>query len=157
MDEVILLILIEDTLLRYLYTLLFYLASPVVFIKLLWRSRLAPEYKKRWRERLGFCPFQLEKCIWVHAVSVGETIAASPLVKALKEKYPDMPIVMTHMTPTGGARARAIFGESVPIAHERECCFGQRAHQGIALTARYNTEGPIKQPSPVWKVATNAP
>lgn len=98
---------------RYLYTFLFYLALPFLFIRLLWRSRRAPEYRKRWAERLGFTPHHLEKSIWVHAVSVGETIAAVPLIKALKANYPQVPIVVTNMTPTGAARVKAAFGDSV--------------------------------------------
>jgi len=99
--------------LRYLYTFLFYLALPFLFLRLLWRSRNAPLYRQRWAERLGFCPFRLKKSIWVHAVSLGETIAAIPLIKALKEKYPQFPILVTNMTPTGSARVKAAFGHTV--------------------------------------------
>jgi len=55
----------------------------------------------------------LEKSIWVHAVSVGETIAALPLIKILLQEYPDLPLVVTNMTPTGAARVRAAFKDSV--------------------------------------------
>jgi 3-deoxy-D-manno-octulosonic-acid transferase len=89
------------------------LALPFIFLRLLWRSRRIPENRKNWLERLGFCPFQLEKSIWVHAVSVGETIAAVPLIKALKKEYPSIPIVVTTMTVTGAARVKAIFGDDV--------------------------------------------
>jgi len=99
--------------LRYLYTVLFYLVLPFLFLRLLLRSRRAPEYRRRWAERLGITPFQLEKCIWVHAVSVGETLAAVPLIKALKANYPQIPIVVTNMTPTGAARVKAAFGDAV--------------------------------------------
>lgn len=98
---------------RYLYTFLFYLALPFLFLRLLWRSRNAPLYRQRWAERLGFCPFQLEKSIWIHTVSLGETIAAIPLIKALKEKYPETPILVTNMTPTGSERVKAVFGDTV--------------------------------------------
>lgn len=82
-------------------------------MRLLWRSRKNPAYRKRWSERLGFCPFRFDRCIWVHAVSVGETIAAIPLIKALKTQYPDIPLVVTNMTITGGLRVKAAFGETV--------------------------------------------
>lgn len=98
---------------RYLYTLLFYLAMPYIFIRLWVRSWRAPDYCKRLGERLGSYPFRLEKCIWVHAVSVGETIAAIPLIKALKIKYPNTPLLVTTMTPTGAARVKNAFGDSV--------------------------------------------
>lgn len=98
---------------RYLYSYLFYLLLPFAFLRLLWRSRRAPHYRKRWAERLGFSPYKLDACIWVHAVSVGETIAAVPLIKALKESYPNLPLVVTNMTPTGAERVKAAFGDSV--------------------------------------------
>lgn len=86
---------------------------PFVFLRLLWRSRKNHEYRQRWGERLGFCPHDLNQCIWVHAVSVGETIAALPLIKALKKDFPAIPIVVTNMTVTGGARVKAAFGDNV--------------------------------------------
>ena len=51
--------------------------------------------------------------IWVHAVSVGETIAAAPMIRRLQERYPSVRIVVTTMTPTGSERVRALFGDSV--------------------------------------------
>lgn len=98
---------------RYLYTFLFYLALPYVFFRLWWRSRRLPAYRNRLGERLGHYSVQLEKCIWVHAVSMGETIAAIPLVKSLQATYPDIPIVMTTMTPTGAERVKTAFSGSV--------------------------------------------
>jgi 3-deoxy-D-manno-octulosonic-acid transferase len=103
--------------LRYLYTILFYLALPFVFLRLLWRSRRAPLYRKRWMERLGFCPHSLNQCILIHAVSLGETIAAVPLIKALIAKYPSSPILITNMTPTGSARVQAVFADRVYNAY----------------------------------------
>lgn len=98
---------------RYLYTALFYLLLPFLFLRLLWRSRRLPDYRHRWLERLGFCPHRLTQSIWVHAVSVGETLATIPLIKALRVSYPEIPIVVTNMTPTGSARAKAALGDSV--------------------------------------------
>jgi 3-deoxy-D-manno-octulosonic-acid transferase len=99
--------------LRYLYTVLFYLALPFIFLRLLWRSRKAVDYRYRWLERLGFCPHKLEKCIWIHAVSLGETIAAVPLIKALKIDYPHIPLLVTNMTLTGASHVKAVFGDAV--------------------------------------------
>lgn len=98
---------------RYIYSLLIYSMAPLIFLRLFLRSRKAPEYRRRWSERLGFTPHCLENCIWVHAVSVGETIAALPLVKELRATYPSTPILVTNMTPTGAARVKAAFGDSV--------------------------------------------
>ncbi|VVC75042.1 3-deoxy-D-manno-octulosonic acid transferase [Aquicella siphonis] len=102
---------------RYLYTFLFYLALPFVFLRLWWKSRNQPEYRERLGERLGYYPFRLEKCIWVHAVSVGETLAAIPLIKGLKARYPHVPLLVTTMTPTGAERVKSAFGDSVKHAY----------------------------------------
>lgn len=102
---------------RYIYTVLFYLSLPFIFIRLLWRSRNAPGYRRRWNERLGFCPHVFNQCIWIHAVSLGETIAAVPFIKTLKKRYPDMAILVTNMTPTGAARVEAAFGKTVMQAY----------------------------------------
>lgn len=102
---------------RFLYTFLFYLALPFIFIRLAWRSLRAPVYRKRVGERLGYYPYKLEKCIWVHAVSVGETIAAVPLIKALKAAHPELQMLVTTMTPTGAERVKAAFGDTVTHAY----------------------------------------
>ena len=102
---------------RYLYTFLLYLAMPFIFLRLFLRSRRLPAYRHRLRERLGFYPFKLEKCLWVHAVSVGEVLAAIPLIKELKSRYPQLPLLITNMTPTGAERVRAAFGNTVHQAY----------------------------------------
>jgi 3-deoxy-D-manno-octulosonic-acid transferase len=99
--------------LRYLYTLLFYTLLPFLFLRLLWRSKKMPAYRHNWQQRLGYSGIQLPQCIWIHAVSLGETVAVTPLVYELKKCYPHLPIVMTNMTPTGAARVKAEFGDSV--------------------------------------------
>ncbi|MDR3490696.1 MAG: lipid IV(A) 3-deoxy-D-manno-octulosonic acid transferase [Gammaproteobacteria bacterium] len=98
---------------RILYTVIFYLILPFIFLRLLWRSRRAPAYRKRWAERLGYGSYQLDKSIWIHAVSLGESIAATPFIKALQERYPLIPIVVTNMTPTGSAHIQKTFGNTV--------------------------------------------
>ena len=99
---------------RFSYTLLYYLLLPVVFARLLWRARKAPLYRKRWGERLGFFKAPLQtNGLWLHSVSVGETIAAAPLIKQIQQSYPDLPITITTMTPTGSERVTALFGDSV--------------------------------------------
>lgn len=97
-----------------IYTLLLYLIQPFVWLKLLWRSRKAPAYRQRWLERYGFCKNKVKpNGILVHAVSVGETIAAIPLIKALQQKYPQLPITVTTMTPTGSERVKTLLKDSV--------------------------------------------
>ena len=99
---------------RFLYSAFFYFLLPAVCLRLLWRSLRAPAYRRRWLERFGY--FKLtdkKKIIWLHAVSVGETIAAAPLVKSLQATYPAYDLMITTMTPTGSDRVRALFGDSV--------------------------------------------
>ncbi len=70
--------------LRKLYTIAFYIALPLILLRLLWRSRLIPDYRRRILERFGFFKKPLlAPGIWVHAVSLGEVNAATPLIKAL--------------------------------------------------------------------------
>lgn len=99
---------------RTLYTLLFHLALPLVAVRLLWRARRAPAYRQRIAERfaVGLPDFQTGG-IWVHAVSVGESIAAAPMIRQLMARYPHLPVTVTCMTPTGSERIKALFGDSV--------------------------------------------
>ncbi|MES2016087.1 MAG: lipid IV(A) 3-deoxy-D-manno-octulosonic acid transferase [Pseudomonadota bacterium] len=96
---------------RHFYTLMWCLALPLVLLRLWWRGRKEPGYRQHWRERLGFYGARSAggHTLWVHAVSVGETRAAEPLVDALLLAYPESRIVLTHMTPTGRATGRALF------------------------------------------------
>jgi 3-deoxy-D-manno-octulosonic-acid transferase len=103
---------------RVLYNLVFYLAVPVILLRLLLRSIKAPLYRQRWGERFAFINVpdsgELKAgCIWVHAVSVGETIAAVPLIKELQISYPCRLIVVTTSTPTGSDRVQQLLGDSV--------------------------------------------
>ncbi|MEJ6772752.1 MAG: lipid IV(A) 3-deoxy-D-manno-octulosonic acid transferase [Porticoccaceae bacterium] len=100
---------------RIIYSAIFYLLTPIILLRLLYRALKAPAYRKRWAERFGF-PVYAESTadfIWLHAVSVGETLAAVPLVKTLQEKYPQHLLMVTCMTPTGSERIKAAFGDSV--------------------------------------------
>jgi 3-deoxy-D-manno-octulosonic-acid transferase len=99
---------------RFLYTLAIHALLPWALLHLLWRARRQPAYLKHWGERLGF--FRLRPpgpLIWIHAVSVGETRAAQPLIAALKVRYPGHRILLTHMTPTGRATSKALFSGEV--------------------------------------------
>lgn len=101
-------------LVRFLYNLALILLLPYILFHLLWRSQKQPAYLENLGERFGIYPQLVSsKVIWLHAVSVGETRAAAPLIKALKQSYPDHQIVLTHMTPTGRETGRELFKESV--------------------------------------------
>ena len=99
---------------RFIYTLAVFALLPWAVLHLLWRARRQPEYLRHWGERFGyFDDISPAPTIWLHAVSVGETRAAQPLVAALRERYPGHRILFTHMTPTGRATSEALFGDSV--------------------------------------------
>ncbi|MBU6961087.1 lipid IV(A) 3-deoxy-D-manno-octulosonic acid transferase [Pseudomonas sp. CVAP len=103
---------------RTLYTALFYLGLPLVAIRLWLRSRKAPAYAKRIGERFSIgLPVMKPGGIWVHAVSVGESIAAAPMIRGLLERYPQLPITVTCMTPTGSERIHAMFANEPRIQH----------------------------------------
>ena len=103
---------------RTLYTALFYLGLPLVAIRLWLRSRKAPAYAKRIGERFSYgMPSLRPGGIWVHAVSVGESIAAAPMIRALLQRYPQLPITVTCMTPTGSERIQALFASEPRIQH----------------------------------------
>ncbi len=96
---------------RTLYNLALWLALPWVFVRLWWRGRKESGYRRHVAERFGFYSFCCTKpVIWLHAVSVGETRAAEPLVRALMARFPGHEILLTQMTPTGRQTAEKLFG-----------------------------------------------
>ncbi|XBC27956.1 lipid IV(A) 3-deoxy-D-manno-octulosonic acid transferase [Leminorella grimontii] len=99
---------------RFIYSFLLYLLQPFIWLRLFLRGRKAPQYRKRWAERYGFCRGKVEPDgIMLHSVSVGETLTAIPLVRALRYRYPRLPITVTTMTPTGSERVLSAFGDDV--------------------------------------------
>jgi 3-deoxy-D-manno-octulosonic-acid transferase len=108
----------NDIMSRNVYTFLLYLLLPFTPLKLLWRARKQPEYLEHWQERYGFYKIKPHKpVIWLHCVSVGETRAAEPLVKALLAQHPEYLILLTHTTPTGRATSEQLFGGNVSRAY----------------------------------------
>jgi 3-deoxy-D-manno-octulosonic-acid transferase len=98
---------------RVLYTVLLYLATPLVLLRLAWRGFAQREYWRRVPERFGFAPRVPDGvAVWLHAVSVGESLAALPLVRKLLEEHPGS-VLVTTTTPTGSARVRAALGDRV--------------------------------------------
>ena len=98
---------------RILYNILTYLLLVPYGCYWLIRGVTNRTYFENIEQRFGFGYPQLEHCIWIHAVSVGEVLAAVPLIKALARQYPDRPLLVTTVTATGAARVRAVFGTSV--------------------------------------------
>lgn len=102
---------------RYFYSFLLYLSLPFIVLRLLWRSRKDKAYRQRLAERFGFYPSSssfassssFKDCIWIHVVSVGESVAATPFIQALQQLYPQSHFIITTMTPTGAARVQKTF------------------------------------------------
>ena len=98
---------------RVLYDLLTYLLYLPYVAYWLIRGITNRAYLQRIGERLGIGYPRLQRCIWIHAVSVGEVVAAVPLIRSLGKRYPGRPLLVTTVTPTGAARVASLFGDDV--------------------------------------------
>jgi 3-deoxy-D-manno-octulosonic-acid transferase len=96
--------------LRAIYSFFMVLLSPYLLFRLWWKGRKLPAYRERIAER-----FALSKPkpadIWVHAVSLGEVIAASPMIEALLQL--NYSVMVTTMTPSGSLQVKKRFSDSV--------------------------------------------
>jgi 3-deoxy-D-manno-octulosonic-acid transferase len=91
------------------YSLLWYLLTPLIILRLGWRGLKTRAYFHYWPQRFGFgYPQNTQPTLWIHAVSLGETQAAIPLIQQLQRLYPHHAILITNMTPTGAACARQL-------------------------------------------------
>ncbi|AUH53086.1 3-deoxy-D-manno-octulosonic acid transferase [Chromobacterium sp. ATCC 53434] len=119
---------------RGLYGLLWRALTPLIRRYLRKRARKAPAYLEHWDERFGraLAP-RASGAIWIHAVSVGETRAAQPLVAAIRRQWPDAPLLLTQMTPTGRATAEALYPDAevryLPYDYPRAVADFLRAYQ----------------------------
>jgi len=97
---------------RTLYTTLLYATSPLIFSLLLKTKKGKPPVGNRWKEFAGITPelTNSKKPIWIHAVSVGEVIAATPIINALQQHYPEQSLLITTTTSTGAERVEALSG-----------------------------------------------
>jgi len=103
--------------LRALYTVILHLALPLLPLRLWWRGRREPGYRQDIGQRFGRYAARPDRpVIWVHAVSLGETRAAQPLVAALRQRYPDHALLVTHMTATGREAASSLYGGFATLA-----------------------------------------
>jgi 3-deoxy-D-manno-octulosonic-acid transferase len=98
---------------RLLYNLLTYLLQIPVAAYWVLRGIINPLYRDRFGQRFGIGYPQLDRCIWIHAVSVGEVQAALPLIRAISRRFPNHNMLVTTVTPTGAARVEALFGDTV--------------------------------------------
>lgn len=98
---------------RFIYDLLTYLLLIPYACYWLIRGLGNRSYLDRLGQRFGLGFPKIDRCIWIHAVSVGEVQASLPLIRALQERFPNRPLLVTTVTPTGAARVQAVFGDSV--------------------------------------------
>lgn len=102
---------------RHCYSLLSYLLTPFVLLRLWWRGKKAPQYRQRIAERFGYIELDAQSnskpLLWLHAVSVGETMAAKPLIDELLQRYPGFRVLVTTTTPTGSAQLRRLYPDQV--------------------------------------------
>ncbi|EFH22232.1 3-deoxy-D-manno-octulosonic-acid transferase [Neisseria polysaccharea ATCC 43768] len=98
---------------QWLYDVLWLLAPIWIRRYLDKRSGSAPAYRAHRDERFGKpYPNPITGAVWIHAVSVGETRAAQSLIRELRRRFPDAPLLMTQMTPTGRETAQVLFPDA---------------------------------------------
>ncbi len=89
---------------RKTYNLLLLFAFPIIVLRLIWRGLKNPTYRDKWSERFGFFHTPpMPSCIWIHTVSLGEAIAATPLITRIHQHYPNRLLLISTTTPTGAA------------------------------------------------------
>ena len=98
---------------RLLYSVLLILLAPLVLARMLWPRRGKPHYGRRWVELLGGGPATPPGALWLHAVSVGEVVAATPVIRRLRERFPAQPILLTTTTTTGADTARGLLADAM--------------------------------------------
>lgn len=99
---------------HFFYSFLVFLGTPFVLLYFVLRGLRDRAYINRWNERFGFIPVHGQQGgIWLHAASVGEFNAASPLIRALLKTYPQLPLIVTTLTPTGSERVKRDLGDKV--------------------------------------------
>ena len=98
---------------QWLYDVLWRFVPVLIRHRLHKRAEKSPAYRENWGERFGKPhPHPVSGAIWIHAVSVGETRAALPLVNELRQCFPGVPLLVTQMTPTGRETAQAVFPDA---------------------------------------------
>jgi len=97
---------------RFIYSILLYLLFPLLVLYLAVRAIKSPDYRGRWGERFGLTSLNKSDLL-IHSVSMGETLAAIPLIRAIQQAHPQLSITVTTTSPTGSAEVKKAFGESV--------------------------------------------
>lgn len=97
---------------RFFYSALLYLLSPLLLAYLAFRAIKSPDYRGRWGERFGLAQLKPTDLL-IHSVSMGETLAAIPLIRLIMQMHPELSITVTTTSPTGSAEVRKAFGDQV--------------------------------------------
>ena len=101
---------------RFLYNLVFTLAIPFILIRMWFRGGANPGYRQRWAERFAVFTFKGKAHgILIHSVSVGETLAAEPLVRSLQAANPNLTLTITTTTPTGSDQVRRLYADDLAV------------------------------------------
>ncbi len=99
---------------RFVYNLVFTLAIPFILLRMWLRGGANPGYRQRWAERFACFTFTgKSKGLLIHSVSVGETLAAEPLVRSLQAAYPNLTITITTTTPTGSDQVKRLYRDDI--------------------------------------------
>lgn len=134
------------------YSILLFVLQPLVLIYLLKRSRKQPEYAQHWGKRFAFYKRPLKtlasRRIWIHAVSLGETRAAAPLIEAVYQRCPDVHIILTHTTPTGRAAGQDLFANALAAGRMTQVYVPYDLHGALARFFR------VFLPTDVWVMET---
>ncbi|MEJ2041766.1 MAG: lipid IV(A) 3-deoxy-D-manno-octulosonic acid transferase [Reinekea sp.] len=107
----------KERLMLFGYSTLWWLITPFLLLRLWLKGRHQKGYRRRIGERFGFWPQMPEKCLWVHAVSVGETMAARSLIETWLREHPDIPVVISSTTVTGSQTVHRLFESRVYNAY----------------------------------------
>ncbi|MEB2319612.1 MAG: 3-deoxy-D-manno-octulosonic acid transferase [Pseudomonadota bacterium] len=133
---------------RGLYSAGWYAGAPLAAAYLLWRSLRQPAYRRGWGNRfgLGYPATGSGSLVWIHAVSVGETMAARPLVEGLLAARPGLRVLLTHMTPTGVETGERLFGDRV----ERCLLPYDMPHAVAAFLRHYDPVAGVLMETELW-------
>src|SRR2546423_11385263 len=102
---------------RFFCSVLVYLLRPIAIAAVLWRGLRNRGYWAGLGGRFGFGPAGPSPEIWLHAVSLGEVTAAASIVRALHDRHPRRPVIVTTATPTGRARAQALLRNAAVVRY----------------------------------------
>jgi len=98
----------RERLARGFFSTVLRLGTPLYLLRLMRRGGAEPLYRAHLPERFGFAPEVMPGAVWVHAVSLGETRAAAPLIERLRQERPGLRLVLTHTTATGREAGQAL-------------------------------------------------